>query len=39
LVCCDGRNSRQGWTFPGDHGAIVSRPGSFAETLHEILIG
>jgi hypothetical protein len=26
-------------TFPGDHGAIVSRPGSFAETLHEILIG
>jgi hypothetical protein len=26
-------------TFPGDHGAIVSRPGSFAETLREILIG
>jgi hypothetical protein len=26
-------------TFPGDHGAMVSRPRSFAETLHEILIG
>jgi hypothetical protein len=26
-------------TFPGDHGAMVSRPGSFAETLHGILIG
>ena len=26
-------------TFPGDHGAIVSRPREFAETLHEILIG
>jgi pimeloyl-ACP methyl ester carboxylesterase len=26
-------------TFPGDHGAIVSRPREFAETLREILIG
>jgi pimeloyl-ACP methyl ester carboxylesterase len=26
-------------TFPGDHGAVVSRPTEFAETLHEILIG
>jgi hypothetical protein len=26
-------------TFPGDHGAMVSRPASFAETLHEILLG
>jgi thiamine pyrophosphate-dependent acetolactate synthase large subunit-like protein len=26
-------------TFPGDHGAIVSRPREFAEKLHEILIG
>jgi hypothetical protein len=26
-------------TFPGDHGAMVSRPREFAETLHEILIG
>jgi pimeloyl-ACP methyl ester carboxylesterase len=24
-------------TFPGDHGAMVSRPRQFAETLHEIL--
>jgi hypothetical protein len=39
LVCCDGRNSHQGRTFPGDHGVMVSRPGSFAERLHEVLIG
>jgi hypothetical protein len=25
--------------FPGDHGAIVSRPGNFAEKLHEVLSG
>jgi hypothetical protein len=26
-------------TFPGDHGAIVSRPREFAENLREIIIG
>jgi pimeloyl-ACP methyl ester carboxylesterase len=26
-------------TFPGDHGAMVSRPREFAETLHQVLSG
>jgi len=26
-------------TFPGDHGGFGSRPGPFAETLHEVLTG